>query len=77
LACLSYAEFEEYIIEHSTAEDHEEMWNIVAISTDSDSKDEVIERLTAENAEYEAKIKPQNSYRRNYIISGITAAIEM
>ena len=29
LACLSYAEFKVYRIEHSTAEDHEEMRNIV------------------------------------------------
>ena len=50
LACLSYAEFKVYRIEHSTAEDHEEMRNIVPISTDSDLKDEIIQRLIAENA---------------------------
>ena len=46
LACLCYAGFKQYSIQHDAGEDHEEMRKIVVISTDTDSKDEEIERLT-------------------------------
>ena len=54
LACLSSAKFKEYMIEHSTAKDYEEMRKIVKISTESDLKDEIIERL---DEELQAKTK--------------------
>jgi hypothetical protein len=60
LACLFYAGFK-YEIDYAAAEAHEEMRKIMAISTDNDSKDEEIKRITAayeaEKEEIEKEIK--------------------
>jgi hypothetical protein len=64
LACLSSAKFKEYMIEHSTAKDYEEMRKIVKISTESDSKDEIIERLKAETKEVQAGKELQAKLRK-------------
>ena len=61
LVCLAYADFKVYNIEHSMAEDHEELRNIVVISTESDSKDELIERLTAANAAEKAAYEAEKA----------------